>query len=83
MHTIGQSRVDSHPSFLNGNPTACQKCHGMDYKGTFLSELKVDKVLAGRTFTATHMISCYDCHNGPEAEAVMTRPGLLTPRQIP
>jgi len=70
LHTVGQSWVDSHHDYVEGNQASCQYCHGMDYKGTFLSQLKTAKTFdAGdfgtKTFPAGHMISCYDCHNGP------------------
>lgn len=67
MHTVGQSWVNSHET---DNTTQCQYCHGADYRGTFLSQLKVQKTFNAddfgtKTFPAGHMISCYDCHNGP------------------
>ncbi len=62
MHTVGPTWVSSHET---DNPAQCQYCHGADYRGTFLSELKVTKTLAGRTFQAGHKMNCYDCHNGP------------------
>lgn len=70
MHTVGQDWVTSHHDYVHGNQAACQYCHGGDYRGTFLSQLKTKKTFdAGdygiKTFTAGHMISCYDCHNGP------------------
>jgi len=69
LHTVGQSWVDSHHDYAD-NPTACQYCHGANYKGTFLSQLKTTKTFnAGdfgiKTFPAGHMMNCYDCHNGP------------------
>jgi len=70
MHTVGQSWVDSHHDHVEGNLASCQYCHGTNYKGTFLSQLKTAKTFnAGdfgtKSFPSGHMISCYDCHNGP------------------
>ncbi len=70
LHTVGQSWVNSHHDYAEGRLASCQYCHGADYRGTFLSQLKIAKTFnAGdfgtKTFPAGHMISCYDCHNGP------------------
>jgi len=70
MHAVGQSWVNSHRHYVGENRAACRYCHGADYRGTFLSQLKIAKTFqAGdfgtKTFPAGHMISCYDCHNGP------------------
>jgi hypothetical protein len=70
MHTVGQSWVDSHHDYVAGHLASCQYCHGTTYEGTFLSQLKVAKTFnAGdfgtKAFPVGHMISCYDCHNGP------------------
>ena len=70
MHTVGQSWVDRHHDYAEGNLASCQYCHGTNYKGTFLSQLKTAKTFnAGdfgtKSFPSGHMISCYDCHNGP------------------
>jgi hypothetical protein len=70
MHAVGQTWVSSHGDYADSHRTACQYCHGADYRGTFLSELKVTKTFNAadfgtKTFPAGHKISCYDCHNGP------------------
>jgi len=66
MHTIGQSWADDHET---DNTSQCQYCHGTNYKGTFLSQLKIGMTFrtddGNKTFPAGHMMNCYDCHNGP------------------
>jgi hypothetical protein len=49
----------------SGGATACQVCHGTDYRGTVLSRIQADRTLAGHAFTKGTMIGCYSCHNGP------------------
>jgi hypothetical protein len=70
MHTIGQGWVNAHHDLVH-NPTPCAYCHGTDYRGSFLSELKRQKTFkledhGTKTFPAGHMMNCYDCHNGPD-----------------
>ena len=66
MHPVGATWVSRHQSVADeGGATACQACHGLDYRGTILSKVQTDRTLAGRTFTAGTMIGCYSCHNGP------------------
>lgn len=73
MHTIGQNWISGHPQYArNGKYTACAYCHGADYRGLFLSKIPVDRsfnVEGGqKKFTAGHLMSCYDCHNGPNGD---------------
>jgi hypothetical protein len=70
IHTVGQSWVNSHGDYADGNKAACAYCHGADYKGTALSVAKVArKFNAGdygsKSFPVGHQFNCYDCHNGP------------------
>jgi len=71
IHTIGQTWVDAHPDYVDSHGhQACAYCHGANYKGSVLSQAKVQrsfKVEDGstKTFPAAHAFSCYDCHNGP------------------
>ena len=48
-----------------GGATACQTCHGTDYRGTVLSKMQADRTLAGRTFARGTVIGYYSCDNGP------------------
>ena len=41
-----------------GGVTACQPCHGTDYRGTVLSRTFVARTLAGKTFTDSGNASC-------------------------
>ncbi len=71
MHTIGQKWVDKHGDYAeDGRYKSCAKCHGSDYRGTYLSEIKTTKTFKTewglKTFTKGHKVSCYDCHNGPD-----------------
>ncbi len=65
LHPIGPTWVNNHPSVADNNQTACQPCHGTDYRGTILSKTLADRTLAGRSFPKGTIISCYSCHNGP------------------
>jgi hypothetical protein len=66
IHVIGQTWVNGHPDYVDQHGhQACAYCHGKTYRGTFLSQAKVQRVLNGKTFPAGHQFNCYDCHNGP------------------
>ncbi len=71
MHTIGQKWVDEHGDYAeDGRYKSCAKCHGSDYRGTYLSEIKTTKTFKTewglKTFKAGHKVSCFDCHDGPD-----------------
>ncbi len=69
MHTIGSAWVSLHKSYARSNLASCQYCHGANYRGTALSQVKMAKSFSveGRTisFAAGQAVTCYDCHNGP------------------
>ncbi len=70
MHTIGQAWVAAHGDIVErSGPQECAYCHGQDYRGSFLSEIKTSKTFytewGAKTFQPGHQVSCYDCHNGP------------------
>ena len=69
LHTIGQSWVSGHENAAEAGTAACTYCHGADYRGSALSDVKVAKTFTveGRTksFAAGQKVGCYDCHNGP------------------
>ena len=66
LHPIGTSWVSTHQHVADENgATACQGCHGTDYRGTILSRVKTDRTLNGKLFPAGTIIGCYSCHNGP------------------
>ncbi len=68
MHPVGQTWVSRHDNAAEGNRTACQACHGTDYRGTVLSELQADRTINGHSLFRGAIISCYICHNGPGGE---------------
>jgi len=74
MHTIGSAWISSHKSAAKSGTTACAYCHGSDFRGTFLSEVKMAKSFNadGKTvgFIAGQKVGCYDCHNGPSGGAL-------------
>jgi hypothetical protein len=90
MHSIGQGWVSGsggvtkHADWLSsvGGPTACQPCHGTDYRGTVLSRAQADRTLTanfdGGTVTLKlfrgAQVGCYDCHNGPNNDSVNSSP---------
>ena len=69
MHTIGNAWLGNHEPETTSQRAACAYCHGADFRGTFLSQVKVAKTFNadGRivSYTAGQQVGCYDCHNGP------------------
>ncbi len=71
MHTIGQAWVGKHGDLTehNGGPAQCAYCHGSDYRGGPLSQVKAARTFStekgSRSFAAGQNVGCYDCHNGP------------------
>jgi hypothetical protein len=70
MHTTGSAWVSSHHDYAKGTAlTDCAYCHGADYRGTALSQVKMAKTFSAdghsKTYAAGQKVSCYDCHNGP------------------
>ena len=73
MHTTGAQWIRDHPNAAERGATACQDCHGTDYRGTLLSQaLGVTKILTSQFATLQtwqgFQIGCYSCHNGPRGE---------------
>ncbi len=70
MHTIGAAWVSGHGDRVESTgPAACAYCHGKDYRGSALSQVKVARSFSTehglRSFAAGQAVGCYDCHNGP------------------
>ena len=69
MHTIGAGWVSRHGDTAEKGTAACAYCHGSDYRGSPLSQVKVAKSFntehGTRSFAAGQKVGCYDCHNGP------------------
>ncbi len=90
MHALGQGWVSGSGGVtkhgdiigsLPGGVTACQPCHGVDYRGTVLSRAQAERTLtanfdAGSVTLHTFRgatIGCYNCHNGPGNDSLNTR----------
>jgi hypothetical protein len=71
LHTIGADWVDKHGGYVeSGGPAQCAYCHGSDYRGNPLAQVKAARTFATksgstRTYSAGQNVGCYDCHNGP------------------
>jgi hypothetical protein len=71
MHATGIDWVNRHGDIVEDNNNmlaSCAACHGSDFRGSPLSEVKATRqfnVYGGKTFQTKHQIGCYDCHNGP------------------
>ncbi|ACG74234.1 conserved hypothetical protein [Anaeromyxobacter sp. K] len=65
MHPVGDAWVRAHSAVAEADLTACQACHGTDYRGTVLSRMFATRTLMGRTLTAGTPVGCFHCHNGP------------------
>jgi PKD repeat protein len=79
MHPVGQTWVSAHTQVAS---SACQSCHGADYRGTALSRAQADRTLSAfgtKSFWRSFQIGCYTCHNGPSSEnATSNRPPVVT-----
>ncbi len=65
MHPVGQGWVSAHRSYARSGTAGCAYCHGSNFRGTVLSQVKAARTLNNKAFAAGAMIGCYDCHNGP------------------
>jgi hypothetical protein len=71
MHTIGTTWAGKHEDFVeSGGPGQCAYCHGSDYRGSPLAQVKAARsfpTMSGgtRSYVAGQNVGCYDCHNGP------------------
>ncbi|MDR3368131.1 hypothetical protein [Rhodoferax sp.] len=71
MHTMGDAWISMHKSAAKGSSlTNCAYCHGADYRGTPLSQVKMTRTLkvenSTKVFAVGKNVGCYDCHNGPK-----------------
>ena len=71
MHTVGAAWVRSHGDRVESSgPSACSYCHGADYRGSALAQVKAPRSFAiedgrSRSYAAGQNVGCYDCHGGP------------------
>jgi hypothetical protein len=72
MHTTTQDWVKGHEDVAERNRSSCAYCHGADYKGTYLSEVRKAKSFSTENGTVSFVpgqrVGCYECHNGPDGE---------------
>ena len=72
MHPVGAAWVGAHGDAAEHGRTACQACHGTDYRGTVLSRSFASRTLSTefgtKVFWRGFTIGCYTCHNGPSTE---------------
>lgn len=72
MHVVGQTAVSAHKDAAKKSAN-CTVCHGTDYRGTVLSKTWTARTLnvddgKTKTYKAGQMVTCYDCHNGPNPD---------------
>jgi hypothetical protein len=71
MHAIGAWWADKHHDYLPNGTAPCTACHGADYRGSPLSQVKAMRsyqmkdTTAKKTYNPGDAVGCYDCHNGP------------------
>ena len=50
----------------------CSACHGADFRGAPLAEIKVAKSFSierrTKSYAPGDKVGCYDCHNGPRGD---------------
>lgn len=72
MHSTGNAWVSRHENAAKAGTAACAYCHGADYRGSALSQVKMNKTFTvehgTKSFAAGQKVGCYDCHNGPKGD---------------
>jgi nitrate/TMAO reductase-like tetraheme cytochrome c subunit len=72
MHTVGQSWVNEHEEVAESSYSQCATCHGIDYRGNFLSKTFTARSFSveegSKTYSKGDTVGCYDCHNGSDGE---------------
>ncbi len=80
LHPIGQAWIEDHHDAIEATGlAACQKCHGVDYRGTVLSKAHAHRSFdledeGTVTFYRGATIGCYTCHRGPYDDDMNTNP---------
>jgi hypothetical protein len=84
LHPIGQRWVSQHQEVARRS-SACQSCHGLDYRGTVLALVQATQSnLSGgdgglrQPAWRGFQIGCYNCHNGPGGEDGFLRNAVPT-----
>jgi hypothetical protein len=70
LHPIGQQWIsDHHDQVEHNGALPCRECHGLDYRGTVLSQALGNRTLSTdygvKQFWIGYQIGCFTCHNGP------------------
>ena len=78
MHTIGNKWAQDHADSARSVGLAeCQKCHGVDYRGTPLSRAFGDRSITTKFGTLALKrgveVGCYECHNGANSSNATSR----------
>jgi PKD repeat protein len=82
LHPLGQTWVSGHQSAADRNRTQCQACHGTDYRGTALSRMLATRTINNRTLFQGAIVSCYECHNGPQGDDAGPAPAAPTASNV-
>jgi uncharacterized CHY-type Zn-finger protein len=94
LHTIGQAWINAHPDVVEHQGAAqCQACHGVDAKGTLLSQAQAARSFSTKYGTKSYFdgqrVTCYDCHKGPNSDDVnpngkpVAQDGAITVGAVP
>lgn len=74
MHVVNDSRWQrNHEDVYERNPSACQACHSVNYRGSPLSRAAADRTYNTGEFGVKSVrkgnpVTCYTCHNGPRGD---------------
>lgn len=72
MHPTDSAWVKAHGDVAEKSASTCTACHGSDYRGSFLSQVRATRTYnvedINKTFAPGHKVGCYDCHNGPRGD---------------
>jgi len=93
MHPVGQSWASGHGDAAEQSSSACQACHGSDYRGSVLSRVQANRTITAfgsKNFWRGFQIGCFTCHNGPSSEnansnraPVVSNASASTPAGVP
>ncbi|MEN6587560.1 MAG: hypothetical protein ABFE02_16085 [Sulfuricella sp.] len=76
MHSIGSAWVGNHEHSAEtaSQRASCAYCHGADFRGSPLSQVKMAKTFNADghnvSYVAGQQVGCYDCHSGPTGGAL-------------
>jgi hypothetical protein len=79
MHPVTSSWATSHADASRSGPgvVQCKACHGVNYKGTVLSQVQSNRTVSTKFGTRNYWrgtrVSCYNCHNGVNSSDPTTK----------